>query len=151
MKGDRVSMHIYIALQVPLPPKTIKLWLKHINYTVDMFSSQLELSVNGQSLKYPLDPSVADNSKLIFIAPPDYEDESLDPFKTTDDRLVLVERGQPAIDLAPLLNELVQKQPIKLALNSKMTCVKRNGLKPKKARLQTTTIAGEVQDVLTQS
>ena len=67
MKGDRVSLHIYIALQVPLPPKTIKLWLKHINHTVSMFSSQIELSSTGQSLKYPLDLSVADNSKLIFI------------------------------------------------------------------------------------
>ena len=148
MKGDRVSMHIYIALQVPLPVKTIKLWLKHVNYTVDMFSSQLELSVNGQALKYPLDPSVADNSKLIFIAPPDYEDESLDPFQTTDDRLVLVERGQPAIDLAPLLNEVSPEATHQAGIKFKDDLRKRNGLKPKKARLQTTTIAGEVQDVL---
>lgn len=148
MKGDRVSMHIYIALQVPLPVKTIKLWLKHINYTIDMFSSQLELSVNGQALKYPLDPSVADNSKLIFIAPPDYEDESLDPFQTTDDRLVLVERSQPAIDLAPLLSEVSPEATHQAGVKFKDDLRKRNGLKPKKARLQTTTIAGEVQDVL---
>jgi hypothetical protein len=148
MKGDRVSMHVYIALQVPLPVKTIKLWLKHINYTVDMFSSQLELSVNGQALKYPLDPSVADNSKLIFISPPDYEDENLDPFQTTDDRLVLVERNQPAIDLAPLLNEVSPEATHQAGIKFKDDLRKRNGLKPKKARLQTTTISGEVQDVL---
>ena len=148
MKGDRVSMHVYIGLQVPLPVKTIKLWLKHINYTVDMFSSQLELSVNGQALKYPLDPSVADNSKLIFISPPDYEDENLDPFQTTDDRLVLVERSQPAIDLAPLLNEVSPEATHQAGIKFKDDLRKRNGLKPKKARLQTTTISGEVQDVL---
>jgi len=148
MKGDRVSMHVYIGLQVPLPVKTIKLWLKHINYTVDMFSSQLELSVNGQALKYPLDPSVADNSKLIFISPPDYEDENLDPFQTTDDRLVLVERNQPAIDLAPLLNEVSPEATHQAGIKFKDDLRKRNGLKPKKARLQTTTISGEVQDVL---
>ena len=148
MKGDRVSMHVYIGLQVPLPVKTIKLWLKHINYTVDMFSSQLELSVNGQALKYPLDPSVADNSKLIFISPPDYEDENLDPFQTTDDRLVLVERNQPAIDLAPLLNEVSPEATHQAGIKFKDDLRKRNGLKPKKARLQTTTISGEIQDVL---
>ena len=148
MKGDRVSMHVYIGLQVPLPVKTIKLWLKHINYTVDMFSSQLELSVNGQALKYPLDPSVADNSKLIFISPPDYENESLDPFQTTDDRLVLVERSQPAIDLAPLLSEVSPEATHQAGIKFKDDLRKRNGLKPKKARLQTTTISGEVQDVL---
>ena len=148
MKGDRVSMHVYIGLQVPLPVKTIKLWLKHINYTVNMFSSQLELSVNGQALKYPLDPSVADNSKLIFISPPDYEDENLDPFQTTDDRLVLVERSQPAIDLAPLLNEVSPEATHQAGIKFKDDLRKRNGLKPKKARLQTTTISGEVQDVL---
>lgn len=148
MKGDRVSMHVYIGLQVPLPVKTIKLWLKHINYTVDMFSSQLELSVNGQALKYPLDPSVADNSKLIFISPPDYEDENLDPFQTTDDRLILIERSQPAIDLAPLLNEVSPEATYQAGIKFKDDLRKRNGLKPKKARLQTTTISGEVQDVL---
>ena len=148
MKGDRVSMHVYIGLQVPLPVKTIKLWLKHINYTVDMFSSQLELSVNGQALKYPLDPSVADNSKLIFISPPDYEDESLDPFQTTDDRLVLVERNQPVIDLAPLLSEVSPEATHQAGIKFKDDLRKRNGLKPKKARLQTMTISGEVQDVL---
>ena len=148
MKGDRVSMHIYIALQIPLPVKTIKLWLKHINYTVDMFSSQLELSANGQALKYPLDPSVADNSKLIFIAPPDYEDDSLDPFQTTDDRLVLVERSQPAIDLAPLLNDVSPETTYQAGVTFKDNLRKRNGLKPKKARLQTTSVGGETLDVL---
>lgn len=148
MKGDRVSMHIYIALTVALPVKAVKLWLRHINYTVDMFSSQLELSVNGQALKYPLDPSVADNSKLIFIAPPDYDDNKLDPFQTVDDRLVLVERNNPTVDLAPLLGEVSPEATHQAGLKFKDDLRKRNGLKPKKARLQTTTIQGEVHDVL---
>ncbi|WP_291812739.1 primase-helicase family protein [Limnobacter sp.] len=148
MKGDRVSMHIYIALTVALPVKAVKLWLRHLNYTVDMFSSQLELSVNGQALKYPLDPSVADNSKLIFIAPPDYDDDKLDPFQTVDDRLVLVERSNPTVDLAPLLGEVSPEATHQAGLKFKDDLRKRNGLKPKKARLQTTTIQGEVHDVL---
>ena len=50
MKKDRVSIHIFMFLETPLPAKTLKLWLRHINYSVDLFNQQVELSNNGQSL-----------------------------------------------------------------------------------------------------
>ena len=112
--------------------------------TTQPISSLRSSSCRQRTSTQTLDPSVADNSKLIFIAP-DYED-SLDPFQTTDDRLVLVERGQPAIDLAPLFNEVSQATH-QAGVKFKMTCVNAMVLS-QKARLQTTTIAGEVQDVL---
>ena len=149
MKGDRVSLHIYIALQVPLPPKTIKLWLKHINHTVSMFSSQIELSSTGQSLKYPLDLSVADNSKLIFIAPPDFDDKKLDPFKSPEDRIVLVENEHPAVDLVPLLNDVSPEAVFTDSVKIKDELRKKAGLKQRQAKITTSTINNEVVDVLT--
>ena len=149
MKGDRVSLHIYIALEVPLPPKTIKLWLKHINHTVQLFRSQLELSSTGQSLRYPLDLSVADNSKLIFIAPPDFDNKKLDPFKTPEDRIVLVDNGQPAIDLVPLLNDVSPEAVFTDGVKIKDELRKKAGLKVRQAKITTSTINNEVVDVLT--
>ena len=149
MKGDRVSLHIYIALEVPLPPKTIKLWLKHINHTVQLFRSQLDLSSTGQSLRYPLDLSVADNSKLIFIAPPDFEDKKLDPFKSQQDRIVLVDNGQPAIDLVPLLSDVSPEAVFTDSVKIKDELRKKAGLKVRQAKITTSTINNEVMDVLT--
>ena len=92
LKGDRTSLHIFMLLDVAMPPKTIKLWLQDANYESNVFSEQLELSVNGQSLKYPLDASVADNSKVIFIAPPTFNNTKENPFSNDEDRIILVER-----------------------------------------------------------
>ena len=69
MKQGKYSLHLFFMLSVPMPPKTVKLWLQHVNHANELFSEQIELSVNGHSLKYPVDTSVMDNSKLIFIAP----------------------------------------------------------------------------------
>jgi len=109
-KDNAISMHIFMLLDVPLPAKTIKLWLQHINYTNDLFKNQLELSVNGQSLKYPLDISVADASKLIFIAPPTFADPSKDPFASADDRIVLVDKQNSRLQLANLVANLSPQQ-----------------------------------------
>ena len=109
-KNNAISMHIFMLLDVPLPAKTIKLWLQHINYTNNLFKNQLELSVNGQSLKYPLDISVADASKLIFIAPPTFADSSKDPFASPDNRIVLVDKQKSRLQLANLVANLSPQQ-----------------------------------------
>lgn len=90
LKGDKVSLHIFILLTHAMPAKAMKLWLQSCNFESQLFSSQLELSSNGHSLKYPLDTSVADNSKLIFIAPPTFEDGTHDPFSSSAERIVRV-------------------------------------------------------------
>ena len=95
-------MHIFMVLTVPMPPKTLKLWLQQINYTQQVFADQIELSANGQSLKYGLDTSVADNSKILFIAPPTFDEPELDPFTTPDNRIVLVKKTYDSFDLGKM-------------------------------------------------
>jgi len=106
LKGNRISMHIFMLLTVPMPPKSIKLWLQNLNYAIPVFKDQLELSANGQSLKYPVDVSVADNSKLIFIAPPTFEDPTHNPFTSDADRIVRVVRANASFDLAATMTSL---------------------------------------------
>lgn len=99
LKNNTVSMHIFMVLKVPMPPKTLKLWLQQVNYTQQVFANQIELSANGQSLKYGLDTSVADNSKILFIAPPTFDKPEVDPFTSPDDRIVLVKKSHDSFDL----------------------------------------------------
>ena len=102
-KGNKVSMHLYFMLKTPLPPKSIKLWLRHLNLAIPAFADQLQLSTSGSTLRYIIDPSVADNSKLIFIAPPLFTDKTRDPFASADDRIVCVERANGSVELTPLI------------------------------------------------
>ena len=103
---SKVSIHIFMFLTVPMPPKALKLWLQYMNYETDLFENNLTLSSNGQSLAYPLDVSISDNSKTVFIAPPTFDPEEDDPFDSKDDRIVLVKRKKHHIDLAVFMNDI---------------------------------------------
>lgn len=149
MKGDKVSMHIYMMLTVPLPVKTVKLWLKHINLQADIFSKQISLSANGQSLRWPLDPSVADNTKLIFIAPPDFTDKSQDPFTTPDDRIVKIDRGSPTVDLAALLSNLSPQKVHVDSIKLRDDLRKKQGLGGKPSKTTRVTLRNETVEVIT--
>ena len=102
MKGNLCSLHIYMLLDVPIPVKAIKLWFKHVNLNTSDIASQITLSANGQSLKWPLDLSIADSTHICFIASPEFEDKQLDPFINPSDRTVLVKKKKGTIDLVPL-------------------------------------------------
>lgn len=148
LKGDRISMHLFMFLTVPMPPKSVKLWLQNTNYTVDLFKNQLSLSANGQSLKYPLDTSVADNSKLIFIAPPTFEDPNANPFLSDDDRIIRVDRTNASFDMAAMMHTLNPETCFALGQQIKDELRQNNGIKKKAAKLQTLTIDYQAQEVL---
>ena len=59
-------------MDMPVYPKTLKDYLRNLNYECQFLAEQITLFANGQSLSCVLDPSVADNSKLIYIAPPKF-------------------------------------------------------------------------------
>jgi len=148
LKSERISMHIFMLLTVPIPPKSIKFWLQHVNYTSDLFKTQLTLSANGQSLRYPLDVSVADNSKLIFIAPPTFEDPLQNPFVSDQDRIVRVDRANASFDLAALMTSLNPETTFQTGQALKDELRQFSGIKKKSAKLQTMTIDHQTQEVL---
>ena len=80
LRGNKFSFHVFFILQNKLDPRAMKTWLQSINLTIEDYKKHITLSENGQSLSYPVDPSVADNSKLIYIAPPTFADPADDPF-----------------------------------------------------------------------
>lgn len=147
-KAEHVSLHIFIALDTPLPPKSIKLWLKHINLTVPLFKDQMSLSGTGQALKYPLDPSVADNSKLIFISPPDFTEAGLDPFVTPQDRIAIVNRPELTLDLASEVSQISPEKVFTDTNEFKDDLREKSGLKKRKASLTSVNIQGENVEVL---
>ena len=138
-----------MLLDIPIPPKSIKLWLKYVNLESDLLREQATLSVNGTSLCYILDPSVADNSKIIFIAPPTFEDPKQNPFKNNNDRIVLVKKQNSSFDLATLFGTLNAQQLQELESETKKELRKTLNIKTnKKDKFQSLTIKDETYEVL---
>ena len=148
LKGDKVSLHIFILLSHAMPAKAIKLWLQNCNFESQLFSSQLELSSNGHSLKYPLDTSVADNSKLIFIAPPTFEDGTHDPFSAPADRIVRVSGITETLDLAKLMNDISPEVVYEKSNEHKNKLRTQRGFKAKKERLTIATVDNKSEEIL---
>lgn len=146
LKKDKISLHLFFLLEQPTQPKILKEWFKLLNYETDILSSQLSLSANGQSLCYKLDPSVAENSKIIYIAPPTFKDNIQDPI--SGDRFVIIDRGSPTLDPRPLLIHVNPERVHNLGVQVKDNLRKKLNLPKKASKLSTVSIGGESQEVL---
>ena len=67
-----LSCHIFCMLDKPFPAQLIKSWLMHLNLTVPSLRAGLTLSQAGHALHWPLDITVCQNDKLIYIAEPTF-------------------------------------------------------------------------------
>ena len=81
--------HIFFLLENDVAPDLIKNWLTWFNLESDILNGQLRLSANAMSMCFPLDRTVAQNDKLIYIAPPLCGAGIDDPMA---DRIALVEK-----------------------------------------------------------
>lgn len=64
------SGHIFMLLKEPASEQKVKQWFEHLNFTQPSLEQSLSLSDSMQALHWPLDRTVAHNSKLIYIASP---------------------------------------------------------------------------------
>ena len=68
--SDKLSAHVFFMLDTEVPPTLIKLLMRQINLTTPLFLDNMTLSRTNTVLRYPLDITVNQNDKLIYIAPP---------------------------------------------------------------------------------
>lgn len=64
------SGHIFMLLEEPIEQQRLKQWFEYLNFHVPALTTQIELSDSLEALHWPLDRTVAYDSKLIYIAPP---------------------------------------------------------------------------------
>ena len=109
MDDDKVSMHLIFMLSRPVGPQGMKEWLTSLNFTIEKFRQHLSLSKQNHSLKYVIDPALANNTHLLLIANPTFSGiES--PFDNGDDRWTLIEGQRHTVDLIPLLSDVCPEQ-----------------------------------------
>lgn len=147
-KTQTVSVHIEFELEHAVSPHALKTWLMYLNLCIDEFSDKLKLNATGFSLKWILDPSVADNSKMIYIATPSFNGVD-NPFNDDNERWVLVEKDLPSANLINAIGETTKASV--QALNEKHINKMRQamGLPRRKANLQTIITNGRRDIVLT--
>lgn len=67
---DKWSGHIFMLLKEPIEQQRLKQWFEHLNFSVPALTDSLSLSDSLEALHWPLDRTVAYDSKLIYIAAP---------------------------------------------------------------------------------
>lgn len=91
------SGHIFMLLKESIEPMRLKQWFEHINFAIPALTGQISLSDSLQALHWPLDRTVAHNSKLIYIAPP--KCHGFEP--AISQHITLVKKKQTHLTIAP--------------------------------------------------
>lgn len=92
--------HVFFWMNEPAMAPAIKLWMKKLNLENPRLRELTELAAGGFTLKWPLDISVNQNDKLIYIAPPICNGIA-DPVTA---RIAFVERENSTVSLDLALN-----------------------------------------------
>lgn len=96
MMLDKVSIHIEFILSQALATTRQKEWIELQAATRPAISQSVGLSKNKMTLTWPLDPSVAHNSKLIYIGNPTFELKDMNPLAC--ERVFFVEKKRLLLD-----------------------------------------------------
>lgn len=94
-----LSAHLFFVLIEPITPVQLKQWLIMQNLTAANLKPYLTLNKTGTALKYPLDIVTADNSRLLYIAPPIFLLPLTDPIAS---RFAFIQRGTDVATLKGL-------------------------------------------------
>jgi len=141
-----INLHFHFLLTKPISPAALADWFKALNFALPAVENQLQLSASKKFLKYIIDPVVARNGQIIYIAPPEY-DRTPDPV-LPDARLVLVEKQFPTIELGPLVAE-ADPEVVREATNNKIRKLyKKLGFRYKAPKYVTIQSAGASEQVL---
>lgn len=94
---EGLRAHVFFLHERDFTPEAAKLWLTEINLTNPTLSTQLTLTAAGTALRWPLDRTVCQNDKLIYIAPPALGDGVEDRYGS-EGRIVLVAKARRYVD-----------------------------------------------------
>jgi hypothetical protein len=145
LKSNKISLHLFFLLSHTVQPRALKEWLRTLNYEIDFLADQLQLSANGQSISYPLDVSLADNSKLIYIGTPKFTGVQ-DP--VAGDRFVKIDRGSSTLDISHLMQDVNPEKVYNLSTQIKDGLRKKAGLIKKSEKITTVNVNGVSEQVL---
>lgn len=96
---EGLRAHVFFIHEKEFTPEAAKLWLTEVNLTNPILSAQLSLTAAGTALRFPLDRTVCQNDKLIYIAPPALGDGVEDRYGDGS-RIQLVTKARRYVDFS---------------------------------------------------
>ena len=98
IKNTDMRAHVFMQLAKPMAAPLLKQWLIDLNHKIDMLRNAIKLTKTGNALSWPLDITVCQNDKLIYIAPPILKGGLKDPMAKKK-RIEYIIRKKATLDL----------------------------------------------------
>jgi len=146
-KATKVSLHLEFFLTIPVAPRALRSFLTAMNFEDPTLDSLIGLSASATALTFALDPSIGENSRIIYIAPPKFlgVDDPVNP----EARLFIREKKDSAIDITPAILELDDNK-VKTQKDTKRTKLRKlRGLGAGNFKTQTLRVDGKTFNVVT--
>lgn len=126
--------HVFMLLTTPVTEPLLKQWMIWLNLTNPVLEANLGLTSTGNAIKWPLDISLAESHRLIYIAPPEF-DGVPDPM-ARQERITLVKRTSPTFDIQASINkaDLTTVETLKASTRNELRA--RAGLRKRKETLK---------------
>lgn len=121
-KGDSLSLHFFFVLNKPLAPAAHKDLFQILNLIIPMFEKNMVLQPSGKTLHYPLDICMAQNSRIVYIAPPIFQDDLVDPVEV---RTLYVQKEQSVVNIDNILKQMTIAQ-VENGIKTKIRKLRRN-------------------------
>jgi hypothetical protein len=147
LKEDRASIHIEFLLSEEIAPQQLKIWLQYLNLSIESFADKLRLTPSGHAISWIIDPSVADNSKLIYIATPMFNGVD-NPFEDDNERWVLVQKANLSVDLTDMVGSLTRAEVVALSQKKLSSLRKAIGLSARAHKTRAVTTNGVTTNVI---
>lgn len=117
LKGaDRANVHLHFFLSHDLTPRSASVLLQSLNLDDGFFESRISLTGSSSALNWPIDPVTSQNSRIIYIAPPTFDDVNDDPFKgVAGNRIALHEGAKDVLDVRtvmPSISDIEKKKRV---------------------------------------
>lgn len=143
-----VGLHFFFLLDTSIHPSHLESYFKWLNFSHDEISERLTLQSSNMSLKWVIDPVVARNAQILYIAHPEFQGRD-DPFASPDDRWGLRQKERHTCDIHQQVMTVNQADVDGNATKLLNKLRNARGLSKFKPRTRTMTLMGEQQRVLT--
>lgn len=100
--------HVIMRLDRMMPAPLLKQWLIDLNHRTDILRDSMQLTKTDTALRWPLDISVCQNDKLIYIAPPILK-KIKDPYKKSE-RIQFVKKNNELLTLGTAVTNVSVNQ-----------------------------------------
>lgn len=145
MSQQTTSIHLFYLLNQEYNTEVLKDYILELNFR-NPFANALRLSGSAQSVLWVIDPAIVDNTRIVYIADPLFENVD-NPYP--ESRFELVKSSRPVLNLQEEIENLDFSKTTEKKRKTLNRLRKENNLAPYRPRLQNVLIDNQIFKVCT--